>query len=85
VLAARLLAVQYVALLDELWAPLVAGAIMGSVLVGVAEVLPTSPALLTGALLESSCTSRSSGACGEAVMEVSRRIGALRRQRFAKS
>jgi lipopolysaccharide exporter len=86
VLAARLLAVPYVALLDELWAPLVAAAIMGLALVGVAAVLPTWPALLAGAVLGVVLyVGVLSMVRREAVGDVSHRIGALRRQRFAKS
>lgn len=49
-LAARLLAVRPRALLDEVWAPVLAAAIMGALLVGVEELLPKWPALLVGAV-----------------------------------
>lgn len=51
VLAARLLAVPLVALLDELWAPLLAATIMFAALVGVERALPTWPALVVGVVV----------------------------------
>jgi O-antigen/teichoic acid export membrane protein len=49
-LAARLLAVPPRALLDEVWAPVLAATLMGALLVGVEDLLPAWPALLVGAL-----------------------------------
>jgi O-antigen/teichoic acid export membrane protein len=51
VLAARLLAVRPVALLGELWAPLLAATLMGAALLGVQHALPRWPALLVGVVV----------------------------------
>jgi len=48
VLAARMFAVAYGRILDELWRPLLAAALAGAALAGVARVLPTWPALIVG-------------------------------------
>ena len=50
-LAARLLAVRPRALLDEVWAPVLAAGPMGAVLVGVEHLLPAWLALLVGAVV----------------------------------
>ena len=48
VLAARMLTVRPIALLRELWAPLLAASLTGAALLGVQQALPSWPALIVG-------------------------------------
>jgi lipopolysaccharide exporter len=85
-LAKRLLAVPYAALLGELWAPLVAAAVSGAAMYGVAQRLPTWPALFVGAAVGAALYLGVLWVVRrEALVGVWRRLGALRRQPVAKS